>query len=48
MSTPCYLCSSDVYEAEKKVFDGKTFHGVCFGKWKKVCLTIAVMIILLL
>jgi len=35
MSMMCFYCSGVVYLAETKTYDGKTFHGLCFGIWKR-------------
>ena len=35
MSMLCAVCVQPVYLAEQKVYEGKTFHGLCFGIWKK-------------
>jgi len=31
----CFSCGGNVYIAETKTYEGKTFHGLCFGIWKK-------------
>jgi len=35
MSMRCSECGGVVYQAETRIYDGKTFHGLCFLKWKR-------------
>jgi len=31
----CAVCAGAVYLAEQKVYDGRTYHGLCFNVWKR-------------
>jgi len=35
MSTKCFRCGKTVFAAEKQIYDGKEFHGLCLVSFKK-------------